>query len=121
MNFSIRLGYHFSQVEAWVGDQLNDNYVRFFFKGGGAVRDRRLRRVRLISEILARLDFRVQVADDVVRAVAAKYRRAIWSARSRRWASSRPTPTAGHGDVQRLGHGLVPRRVRAGAPGRETA
>ena len=76
MNFSIRLGYHFSQVEAWVGDQLNDNYIRFFFKGGGAVRDRRLRRVRLISEILAKMDFRVQVADDVVRAVAAKYRRA---------------------------------------------
>ena len=76
MNFSIRLGYHFSQVEAWVGEQLNDNYIRFFFKGGGAVRDRRLRRVRLISEILAKMDFRVQVADDVVRAVAAKYRRA---------------------------------------------
>jgi len=75
MNFSIRLGYHFSQVEAWVGDQLNDNYIRFFFKGGGAVRDRRLRRVRLISEILAKMDFRVRVADDVVRAVAAKYRR----------------------------------------------
>jgi pyruvate,water dikinase len=76
MNFSIRLGYHFSQVEAWVGDQLNDNYIRFFFKGGGAVVDRRLRRVRLISEILAKMDFRVQVAEDVVRAVAAKYRRA---------------------------------------------
>ena len=75
MNFSIRLGYHFSQVEAWVGDQLNDNYIRFFFKGGGAVRDRRLRRVRLISEILAKMDFRVQVADDVIRATAAKYRR----------------------------------------------
>jgi pyruvate,water dikinase len=76
MNFSIRLGYHFSQVEAWVGDQLNDNYIRFFFKGGGAVRDRRLRRVRLIGEILAKMDFRVRIADDVVRAVAAKYRRA---------------------------------------------
>jgi pyruvate,water dikinase len=76
MNFSIRLGYHFSQVEAWVGDQLNDNYVRFFFKGGGAVVDRRLRRVRLIGEILAKLDFRVQVTGEVVRAVAAKYRRA---------------------------------------------
>ena len=75
MNFSIRLGYHFSQVEAWVGDELNDNYVRFFFKGGGAVRDRRLRRVRLIGEILAKMDFRVRIADDVVRAVAAKYRR----------------------------------------------
>jgi pyruvate,water dikinase len=75
MNFSIRLGYHFSQVEAWVGDQLNDNYIRFFFKGGGAARDRRLRRVRLISEVLAKMDFRVQVADDVIRALAAKYRR----------------------------------------------
>jgi pyruvate,water dikinase len=76
LNFSIRLGYHFSQVEAWVGDELNDNYVRFFFKGGGAVRDRRLRRVRLIAEILERMDFRVRVADDVVRARAAKFRRA---------------------------------------------
>lgn len=75
MNFSIRLGYHFSQVEAWVGDQLNDNYIRFFFKGGGAVRDRRLRRVRLIAQILERMDFRVRVADDVIRASAAKYRR----------------------------------------------
>ena len=75
MNFSIRLGYHFSQVEAWVGEQLNDNYVRFFFKGGGAVRDRRLRRVRLIAEILGRMDFQVRVADDVIRALAARYRR----------------------------------------------
>jgi pyruvate,water dikinase len=75
MNFSIRLGYHFSQVEAWVGERLNDNYVRFFFKGGGAVRDRRLRRVRLIAEILAKMDFQVRVADDVIRALAAKYRR----------------------------------------------
>jgi len=43
--------------------------------------------VRLISEILAKMDFRVQVADDVIRATAAKYRRPSWSARSRRWAS----------------------------------
>lgn len=75
MNFSIRLGYHYSQVEAWVGEQLNDNYIRFFFKGGGAVRDRRLRRVRLIAQLLERLDFRVQVADDVVRALLVKDRR----------------------------------------------
>ncbi|HEY5997690.1 MAG TPA: PEP/pyruvate-binding domain-containing protein [bacterium] len=75
MNFSIRLGYHFSQVEAWVGERLNDNYVRFFFKGGGAAVDRRLRRVRLIAEILASMDFQVRVAEDVIRAQAAKYRR----------------------------------------------
>jgi pyruvate,water dikinase len=31
--------------------------------------------VRLIAQILERMDFRVRVADDVIRALAAKYRR----------------------------------------------
>jgi len=66
MNFLLRLGYHLSTVEAFAGDNLNDNYIRFFFKGGGAAADRRLRRVRLISEILKTMDFRVKVVDDVV-------------------------------------------------------
>lgn len=75
MNFSIRLGYHFSQVEAYVGENLNDNYIKFFFSGGGAVRDRRLRRVRLIREILTSMDFRITVSEDVMRAELLKYRR----------------------------------------------
>jgi hypothetical protein len=37
MNFAIRLGYHLSTVEAYISDNINDNYIRFFFKGGGAV------------------------------------------------------------------------------------
>lgn len=74
MNFSIRLGYHFSMVEAYSGDTLNDNYVKFFFKGGGAALDRRLRRVRLIREILQTLDFHVTVSEDVVVAMLPKYR-----------------------------------------------
>lgn len=73
MNFSIRLGYHFSQVEAYAGDNLNDNYIRFFFTGGGAVRDRRIYRVRLIRTLLERMDFRVKVHDDIVRATLMKY------------------------------------------------
>ncbi len=81
MNFSIRLGYHFSQVEAYVGENLNDNYIKFFFSGGGAVRDRRLRRVRLIKEILASLDFHITLSDDVVRAELLKYRRPALEAR----------------------------------------
>jgi len=75
MNFSIRLGYHFSMVEAFAGDNRNDNYIKFFFKGGGASRDRRLRRVRLISEIIARLDFNVKVVEDVVDAVLLKFKK----------------------------------------------
>ncbi len=72
-NFSIRLGYHFSMIEAYAGENLNDNYIRFFFKGGGASLDRRLRRVRLIKEILKAMDFRVNVKEDVINAIITKY------------------------------------------------
>lgn len=73
MNFSIRLGYHFSMVEAYAGEVRNDNYIKYFFKGGGAAVDRRLRRVRVITEILKLLDFRVSITEDVVNAALTKY------------------------------------------------
>ncbi|MBI4698500.1 MAG: hypothetical protein HY758_06195 [Nitrospirae bacterium] len=73
MNFSIRLGYHFSLVEAYAGDNMNDNYIKFFFKGGGAATDRKLRRVRLITEIIKKLDFRVKITGDVINAMLTKY------------------------------------------------
>lgn len=75
MNFSIRLGYHLSVVETYTGENINDNYIRFFFKGGGVDRERRLRRVRLISEILKKLDFNVKVTEDVIDAIITKYKR----------------------------------------------
>jgi pyruvate,water dikinase len=77
MNFSIRLGYHFSQVEAYAGEKMNDNYIRFFFKGGGASPDRKLRRVRLIKEILRSMDISVSTKEDVINAVLTGYNRAI--------------------------------------------
>ncbi len=75
MNFSIRLGYHLSTVEAYAGESINDNYIRFFFKGGGAGRDRRFRRVRLISEIVKRLDFNVKLIEDIIDANITKYKK----------------------------------------------
>lgn len=75
MNFAIRLGYHLSSVEAFVGENTNDNYIKFFFKGGGAVIDRRLRRVRLIKEILKAMDFDVKITGDVMNATLMKYRK----------------------------------------------
>jgi len=75
MNFSIRLGYHLSVVEAYTGDNINDNYIRFFFKGGGADLERRLRRVRMISGILKKLDFDVKVVEDIIDADITKYKR----------------------------------------------
>jgi len=75
MNFSLRLGYHFSIVEAYIGENINDNYIRFFFNGGGSCSDRRLRRVRLITEILKKMDFNVKVIEDVIDAIATKYKK----------------------------------------------
>lgn len=75
MTFAIRLGYHLSTIEAFAGENINDNYIRFFFKGGGAAIDRRLRRVRLIGEILKHMDFNVKTTDDVVEASLMKYKR----------------------------------------------
>jgi pyruvate,water dikinase len=74
VNFSIRLGYHFSMIEAYAGENINDNYIKFFFKGGGAAVDRRLRRVRLIKEILKEMGFRVKIKEDVMDAILTKYK-----------------------------------------------
>ena len=75
MNFSVRLGYHLSTVEAYAGESINDNYIRFFFKGGGAGRDRRFRRVRLVTEILKRMAFNVKVIEDIIDANITKYKK----------------------------------------------
>ncbi len=75
MNFSIRLGYHLSVVEAYAGEKINDNYIRFFFQGGGAERDRRMRRIWLINEILKRIGFRTKVTEDIVDGILTKHKR----------------------------------------------
>ena len=73
MNFNIRLGYHIQTIEAYAGDNINDNYARFLFKGGGASLDRRARRTRLIKEILEMTDFSVKRTGDVLDARITKY------------------------------------------------
>lgn len=66
MNFSLCLGYHASTIEAYVGNNLDNNYIRFHYQGGAASLDRRLRRLQLIGDILVRLGFSVTVAADLL-------------------------------------------------------
>ena len=73
MNFSIRLGYHLSTVEAYVSDEINDNYLTFTFRGGGSTLERRERRVRLIEAIIDRMDLNYQRKGDTLEARLAKY------------------------------------------------
>ncbi len=73
MNFSIRLGYHLSTVEAYISEQVNDNYINFHFKGGGSTPERRERRTRLIAEIIEHMDIHCRRRGDLIEARIAKY------------------------------------------------
>jgi len=65
-NISLRLGYHFNMVDAYISDNINDNYAYFRFLGGVTDLSRRSRRARLIGEILSVNDFRVDLRGDLV-------------------------------------------------------
>lgn len=66
MNIGLRLGYHFSVIDSYMGDNPNLNYVYFRFAGGFADEKRRRRRADLIRTILAGMDFKVTMKGDLV-------------------------------------------------------
>ena len=66
MNLHLRLGYHFTILDAYIGDELNDNYIYFRFLGGVSNFQRRSRRARFIAEVMECFDFRVEVHGDLI-------------------------------------------------------
>ncbi|UCG53677.1 MAG: hypothetical protein JSW58_09020, partial [Candidatus Latescibacterota bacterium] len=57
MILSLRMGYHFTSVEAMCTDISSNNYIRFQCKGGGASLERRTRRIRLFIDLLKSMGF----------------------------------------------------------------
>lgn len=57
MLLSLRMGYHFSTIEALCTDSESKNYIRVQYKAGGAPLDRRSRRIRLLVALLDKMGF----------------------------------------------------------------
>ena len=73
LNFSSRVGYHYSVVDAYCGLTMNKNYVTFQFKGGATDAVRRNRRAKCIALILEQLGFTSDVRGDMTQARFMKY------------------------------------------------
>jgi pyruvate,water dikinase len=72
LNFSSRVGYHYSVLDCYCGKTPAKNYINFQFKGGAADDVRRSRRARMIEKVLGTLGFLVETTGDQVRARMAK-------------------------------------------------
>ncbi len=68
LNFGSRLGYHFTTLDSVCGQNLNDNYILFRFKGGAADIERRARRARFVGDILAHYHFSIEQKEDLLNA-----------------------------------------------------
>ena len=65
-NLSLRLGYHFNVIDAYLDNDPDDNYIYFRFVGGMAEEQKRGRRADLIARILASLHFKNERQGDLL-------------------------------------------------------
>lgn len=71
MFLSLRMGYHFTTLEALCTAERGKNYIRFQYKGGGAAIDRRTARIKLLAGILLDLGFENRSQGDFLDALYA--------------------------------------------------
>jgi pyruvate,water dikinase len=65
-NLSLRLGYHFNVIDAYLDDDPDDNYIYFRFVGGMAEEQKRGRRIDLLARILRALHFKIERQGDLL-------------------------------------------------------
>ena len=67
-NLNSRVGYHFSTVDARIGELVESNYASFRFVGGSTGIDQRSRRAALIRRVLVESGFETDCQADLVNA-----------------------------------------------------
>lgn len=77
MNFSSRVGYHYSVLDSYCGNTVSKNYISFNFQGGAAGEERRIRRIRAIALVLEELGFSLVMQGDAVKSRFQKYPKEI--------------------------------------------
>lgn len=77
LNLNLFLGYHYNQVDAYVSEVRNDNYIYFRFMGGMTNMARRSRRAKMVAIILEKQDFAVDLLGDFLVARLKKFERPI--------------------------------------------
>jgi len=65
-NYSARVGYHFSVLDAYCSPTPNKNYINLLFRGGAADQARRSRRTMAIANVLRHYGFSTTLNADVV-------------------------------------------------------
>jgi pyruvate,water dikinase len=65
-NLNLQLGYHFTVIDTYLTENINDNYAHFRFYGGVTESRRRCRRAKFLERVLESHDFRVDLQDDLV-------------------------------------------------------
>ncbi len=71
MMLSMRMGYHYTTFEAVCTEEVSKNFIRMQYKEGGASLDRRIRRIRVITEILTRIGFENYSHEDFLNTIIA--------------------------------------------------
>lgn len=66
MNLNLRLGYHYTIIDALISEGSEENRISFRFFGGVTDFSRRSMRARFIRKILEKFDFRVESHGDLV-------------------------------------------------------
>jgi pyruvate,water dikinase len=75
LNYTSRVGYHFSVLDSYCGETPNKNYISFLFQGGASDLVRRNRRVRALAGILSHFGFSIELESDKITARISKISR----------------------------------------------